>query len=183
MLSRADPSGRFYAEPEPDLDAGNGHQGTAAGLPLWLPVDLEGERKAADAAQGTHPGVQLQQPTPAATVGLVPVELQVRVPACGNLGVAGRQVWLGRRLAGHTVQVRVDAATMHVSHAGRLLKTLPCRLLPEQMARAGRQRRRAGRRGRSAGLGGAAARWADGHAAAGGDQDARARSAPWPRRR
>jgi hypothetical protein len=91
------PAEPFYAEPEPDLDAGNGHQGTAAGLPMWLPVDLEGERKAADAAQGMHPGVQLQQPTPAAAVGLVPVELQVRVPACGNLGVAGRQVWLGRR--------------------------------------------------------------------------------------
>lgn len=62
---------------------------------------------------------------------MLPLEVDATVPACGNLGVAGRQVWLGRRLAGRTVQVRLDGATMHVSLDGRLLKTLPCRLRPE----------------------------------------------------
>ena len=45
----------------------------------------------------------------------------------------GRQVWLGRRLAGQTVQVRLDGATMHVSLDGHLLKTLPCRLQPRDL--------------------------------------------------
>jgi hypothetical protein len=44
-------------------------------------------------------------------------------------------VWLGRRLAGRTVQVRLDGATMHVSLDGRLPKTLPCRLRPEDLGR------------------------------------------------
>ena len=52
----------------------------------------------------------------------------VREPRRGR--PAGR---LGRRLAGQTVQVRLDGATMHVSLDGRLLKTLPCRLHPQDL--------------------------------------------------
>jgi hypothetical protein len=63
------------------------------------------------------------------------VEPEVPVPACGNLGVAGRQVWLGRRLGGRTVTVRLDGTTMHVSLDGRVGKTLPCRVGAEQLAR------------------------------------------------
>jgi hypothetical protein len=61
--------------------------------------------------------------------------LDLTVPACGNLGVAGRQVWLGRRLVGRTVQVRLDGTTMHLSLDGRLLKTLPCLLRPTDLQR------------------------------------------------
>jgi hypothetical protein len=106
-------------------------------LPLWLPAALGEERAGVPAAEPV--GVQMPAaaaPNPAATTATVlPLEVDACVPACGNLGVAGRQVWLGRRLAGRTVQVRLDGATMHVSLDGRLLKTLPCRLRPDGLGR------------------------------------------------
>jgi transposase InsO family protein len=124
------PAERFHTKPDPDQDAG-------AVLPLWLPAALDQERVEMPAA---HPvGVQTPpaaEANPAGTTATVlPLEVDATVPACGNLGVAGRQVWLGRRLAGRTVQVRLDGATMHVSLDGRLLKTLPCRPRPELLGR------------------------------------------------
>jgi transposase InsO family protein len=136
------PAERFHAKPDPDQDAG-------AELPLWLPAALGHQRVGMAAAE------PVQVPTPStATAELagtqaatrLPLEVDAQVPACGNLGVAGRQVWLGRRLAGRTVQVRLgrqlagrtvqvrlDGVTMHVSLDGRLLKTLPCRLQPQNL--------------------------------------------------
>ena len=102
-------------------------------LPVWLPAELGEE--GAGAAAGSAIRVAADQPSAveAVAAGRLPVELDAQVPACGNLGVAGRQVWLGRRLAGRTVQVRLDGATMHLSLDGRLLKTLPCRLRPQDL--------------------------------------------------
>jgi hypothetical protein len=103
---------------------------------LWLPAALGHQRVGMAAAE------PVQVPTPStATAELagtqaatrLPLEVDAQVPACGNLGVAGRQVWLGRRLAGRTVQVRLDGVTMHVSLDGRLLKTLPCRLQSQNL--------------------------------------------------
>jgi hypothetical protein len=123
------PAERFHAMSDldhPDRDAG-------AVLPLWLPAALDQERVGVPAA--TPVGVQTPPAAEAKPAGItatvLPLEVDATVPACGNLGVAGRQVWLGRRLAGRTVQVRLDGATMHVSLDGRLLKALPCRLRPE----------------------------------------------------
>jgi hypothetical protein len=56
---------------------------------------------------------------------VLPLELDARVPACGNLGVAGRQVSVGLPLAGHTVTLRLEAATMHVLADGALVRSLP----------------------------------------------------------
>jgi hypothetical protein len=102
-------------------------------LPLWLPAALDQERVGMPTAEpvGIQPPPAAEANPAGITATVLPLEVDATVPACGNLGVAGRQVWLGRRLAGRTVQVRLDGATMHVSLDGRLLKTLPCRLRPE----------------------------------------------------
>jgi transposase InsO family protein len=125
------PAERFHAKP--DLDHPN--QDAGAALPLWLPAALGPQRVGLPTAEPVR--VQRPPATAAKLAGtnptVLPLELDARVPACGNLGVAGRQVWLGRRLAGRTVQVRLDGATMHVSLDGRLLKTLPCRLQPKDL--------------------------------------------------
>jgi transposase InsO family protein len=124
------PAERFHTKPNPGQDAG-------AVLPLWLPAALDQDRAGLPAA--TPVGVQPPSAAEANPAGtnptVLPLEVDATVPACGNLGVAGRQVWLGRRLAGRTVQVRLDGATMHVSLDGRLLKTLPWRLRPELLGR------------------------------------------------
>jgi transposase InsO family protein len=124
------PAERFFAKPNPD----HPDQGQGAELGIWLPAGLGEE--GAGAAAGRASTVKADPPSVAVGPALrLPVELDARVPACGNLGVAGRQVWLGRRLAGRTVQVRLDGATMHVSLDGRLLKTLPWRPRPELLGR------------------------------------------------
>ena len=104
----------------------------------WLPAALDQERVVR--AAGSHPGRGPDATGRRGEAGRdqrtaqLPLEVHARVPVCGNLGVAGRQVWLGRRLAGRTVQVRLDGATMHLSLDGRLLKTLPCRLHPQDLS-------------------------------------------------
>jgi Integrase core domain len=122
------PAERFFTTPDP----GQADPEQGAKLPVWLPAGLDGEGAAAPAGRAAKgkadPAIGRR-----GTVPRLPVELEVCVPACGNLGVAGRQVWLGRRLAGRTVQVRLDGATMHVSLDGRLLKTLACRLHPQDL--------------------------------------------------
>ncbi len=127
------PAERFHAKP----DRGHSDQDAGAVLPLWLPAALDQENVELPAAEPVAvPTPPAAEANPAATNPTVlPLEVDARVPACGNLGMAGRQVWLGRRLAGRTVQVRLDGATMHVSLDGRLLKTLPCRLQPEDLGR------------------------------------------------
>jgi hypothetical protein len=34
---------------------------------------------------------------------------------------AGRQIWLGKPLAGHKVTLRIDRTSLHVFHAGELV--------------------------------------------------------------
>jgi transposase InsO family protein len=124
------PAERFHTKPNPGQDVG-------AVLPLWLPVALDQEPIEVPTVEPVEaPRPPAAEANPAGiTPPVLPLELDATVPACGNLGVAGRQVWLGRRLAGRTVQVRLDGATMHVSLDGRLLKTLPWRLRPERLGR------------------------------------------------
>ncbi len=65
-----------------------------------------------------------------------PVELEVLVPASGNLQLVGRQVWVGRALAGQPVRIWADLRSIHLSASsdGRLLKTLPSRYSPDELA-------------------------------------------------
>ena len=53
------------------------------------------------------------------------VEVDRRVNAGGTVGVAGRQVSVGLPLAGQTVTLRLEAATMHVLADGALVRSLP----------------------------------------------------------
>jgi hypothetical protein len=43
------------------------------------------------------------------------------VPASGNMFAAGRQIWLGKPLAGQQVTLRIDRTSLHVFHAGELV--------------------------------------------------------------
>jgi hypothetical protein len=88
-------------------------QATAQDLPLRLPAQVESS-----------------PPTP-----LGPLELEVVVPACGNLAVAGRQLWLGRRYAGALVQLWIDHQVIHLSTDGRLLKTVASRFTRAELPR------------------------------------------------
>jgi hypothetical protein len=75
---------------------------------------------------------QLSSP---ALVPWVPLELEVVVPACGNLGLAGRQLWLGRRHAGARVRLWIDHQVIHLSLDGQLLKTVPSRFTTAELPR------------------------------------------------
>jgi transposase InsO family protein len=83
------------------------------GLPLRLPA-------------------QLGSSTPA-TLG--PLKLDLIVPACGNLGLAGRQLWLGRRHAGRKVSLWIDHQVIHLSADGQLLKTVASRFTRAELPR------------------------------------------------
>jgi transposase InsO family protein len=71
----------------------------------------------------------------AATPLLGPLELEVVVPACGNLGLAGRQLWLGRRHAGNKVSLWIDHQVIHLSTDGRPPKTVASRFTTGELPR------------------------------------------------
>jgi len=66
---------------------------------------------------------------------LLALEADRVVPPPGNLRVGGQQVWPGPALAGRTVTVWVDEASLHVLPGGTRLKTLPSRLGVVELAR------------------------------------------------
>jgi transposase InsO family protein len=74
----------------------------------------------------------LSPPVPAP---LTPLELEVVVPACGSLGLAGRQLWLGRRYGGARVRLWIDHQVIHLSLDGRLLKTVASRFTRAELPR------------------------------------------------
>jgi hypothetical protein len=63
------------------------------------------------------------------------VEVKPEVPACGNMFVGGRQVWLGPALAGRVVTIWVDQSRLHVILDGQRLKLLPSGMGPPQLTR------------------------------------------------
>jgi hypothetical protein len=63
------------------------------------------------------------------------VEIDRIVPASGNMFAAGRQIWLGKPLAGQQVTLRIDRTSLHVLHAGELFKTHPVTLQDKDLAR------------------------------------------------
>ena len=76
---------------------------------------------------------ELRSLVPAPPLG--PLELEVVVPACGNLAVAGRQLWLGRRHAGAQVRLWIDHQVIHLSLGGQLLKTVASRFTAAELPR------------------------------------------------
>ena len=63
------------------------------------------------------------------------VEIERVVPGCGNLRVLGQQLWIGPALAGAVLGLWIDPISVHLSIAGRRLKTLPSRLSTNDIAR------------------------------------------------
>jgi hypothetical protein len=76
-------------------------------------------------------------PSPGPGIAAVPdaVEIDRTVPASGNMFAAGRQVWLGKHLSGQKVTLRLDHSSLHVLHAGELLKTCPVTLDDKDLTR------------------------------------------------
>jgi transposase InsO family protein len=115
-LGMATPASRFTAKTAPDRQQD---------LPLRLPPALT-------TAPGQPPG-----PAPAAAPARGPgaVEIDRIVPASGNMFAAGRQIWLGKPLAGQKVTLRLDHFALHVLHDGQLIKTHPVTLDDKDLAR------------------------------------------------
>jgi transposase InsO family protein len=117
-LSMATPASRFTARAPSAEDQG---------LPLRLPPAL-----AALPASTPEPALP---PAPVMNSTADAVEIDRIVPASGNMFAAGRQVWLGKTLAGQHVTLRLDRTSLHVFHAGELLKTHPVTLQDKDLAR------------------------------------------------
>ena len=128
-LGMASPADRFHAAPPAEPDQ----------LPLWLPADLAplpapASRPEPAAVAAPSPAlveVPVSDPHQLADA----VEVDRVVPASGNLQVAGQQFWLGPHRAGQPVTLWIDTTTVHVSVAGRHLKTLPSRLSAVDLTR------------------------------------------------
>jgi hypothetical protein len=75
----------------------------------------------------------------------VAVEFERVVPASGNMTAGGRQIWLGRPLAGQTVTIWVSSTTLLVFHREQLIKTHPVTLAGDDLARLHAQGARPGR--------------------------------------
>jgi transposase InsO family protein len=117
-LGMATPASRFTAKA-----ASNGQQEP----PLRLPPSLA----SLPAAPAPAP-----PPLPAtATSGDLAVEVDRVVPTSGNMFAAGRQVWLGKPLAGRQVTLRLDHSTLHVFCDGQLIKTHPVTLDDKDLTR------------------------------------------------
>lgn len=72
-------------------------------------------------------GLPLRLPAPPSSPAPAPwgpLELEMAMPACGNLGLAGRQLWLGRRYAGAQVRLWIDHQVVHLRVGDQLLKTV-----------------------------------------------------------
>lgn len=80
-------------------------------------------------AVALHLPADLDDPDPADAV-----EADVLVPPAGNLWLAGRQLWVGPALSGKTVTVWADLGSIHLTCDGALLKTLPSRYTPADLA-------------------------------------------------
>jgi len=115
-LAMAAPASRFTTRPA------SGDQ--SQDLPLRLPPAL--------AASTPEPELS---PPPAMTSTPDAVEIDRIVPASGNMSAAGRQIWLGKPLAGQHVTLRLDRASLHVFHDGQLIKTHPVALQEGDLAR------------------------------------------------
>jgi hypothetical protein len=111
------PASRFTAKPAPDPQ----HQD----LPLRLPPALT-------AAPGQPADIA---PAMVPARGADAVEIDRVVPASGNMFAAGRQIWLGKPLAGQKVTLRLDRTSLHVFHDGQLIKTHPVTLAGTDLAR------------------------------------------------
>jgi transposase InsO family protein len=126
-LGMATPAARFKPIPEAERKA----------LPLRLPANLS-EAPAPPPTPRPAPEAEVvPEVVEAPPVVVYPdaVEIERVVPGCGNLRVLGQQFWIGPALAGAVLRLWIDPISVHLSVAGRRLKTLPSRLSTNDIAR------------------------------------------------
>ncbi len=119
-LGMAFPAARFAPEPPGDLA-------------LRLPPELRAAtppEPVVDAVSADMPPSQTPPPVPPHAL-----EVDRVVPACGNMWLAGQQIWVGPALAGRLVTFWVDQTHLHVLADGMRLKTLPSRLSTADLAK------------------------------------------------
>ncbi|MGA5123066.1 IS481 family transposase [Streptomyces pseudogriseolus] len=114
-LDMAVPASRFVPRPRSEQDA----------LPVVLPARLDPVPAPAAPEPPPEP-VAAVWPMAEGEVGAIEVERVV--PASGNLGLRGQQIWFGPALAGTTVTLRIDVNRLHVLIGGGRHKTLPSKL-------------------------------------------------------
>ncbi|MGY4992320.1 IS481 family transposase [Streptomyces sp. 900105245] len=112
-LAMAVPATRFVPRPRSEQDA----------LPVVLPARLA---PVPSAEVPVHAAEPVSWPVTQGEVGAI--ELERVVPASGNLGLRGQQIWFGPALAGITVTLRIDVNRLHVLIGGGRHKTLPSKL-------------------------------------------------------
>lgn len=132
------------AYPVDRFTAGQDHQaGTEELLPLRVPPILEPDPRPVAPAPAAPPVRPVEVGAPredgdAPPAGAVyrggAVEFERVVPASGNLGVAGKQFWLGPVRAGVTVTFWADHELIHLSIAGARIKTVRSHLSANDLA-------------------------------------------------
>ena len=144
-LEMACPAERFVLVPEAEREL----------LPLRVPPILAGAPQPASAAaeppaEVAYPGcqasvedssneangVEAEQQTERAVVAWSggPIEFERVVPASGNLGVAGKQFWLGTSRAGQVITFWADTDVIHLLAGGVRLKSLRSHLSTADLA-------------------------------------------------
>ena len=109
------------------------HQRPHQALAMAVPASRFRPDQGGPAKPGLRVAPDVDPPPPTADPG--PVELEVLVPASGNLQLIGRQLWVGRVLAGQPVHIWADLRSIHLSTSdGRLLKTVASRYSPDELA-------------------------------------------------
>ena len=111
------------------------HQRPHQALAMAVPASRFRSRQGGPGEPGAGGGRRCRtHRRPRAILG--PVELEVLVPASGNLQLVGRQLWVGRSLAGQPVRIWADLRSIHLSATsdGRLLKTVASRYTPDELA-------------------------------------------------
>jgi hypothetical protein len=127
-LNMACPADRFGPSQTPEARAGE------ALLPLRLPPALTSTSPPPPLPEPvTEPDPELEAPLSQPWTG-GPVEFDRVVPTSGNLGVAGKQFWLGPARAGVTVTFWADHQLIHLLIAGARIKTLRSHLSSTDLA-------------------------------------------------
>jgi transposase InsO family protein len=125
--------------------AGQAHRaGAEQLLPLRVPVILEPDSAPVAPVPTTPPPRPAEPLAPPREDGHAapaesvyrggPVEFERVVPASGNLGVAGKQFWLGPVRAGVTVTFWADHELIHLCIAGARIKTVRSHLSANDLA-------------------------------------------------
>ncbi|MEN3536277.1 integrase core domain-containing protein [Microbispora sp. ZYX-F-249] len=147
-LDMACPAERFNPVPEaerdllplrvpPILTGAPQPSSAAAEPPVELPADVADPRHQEPPGEvsGDQAGVGQVEPAPVSAVWQGgPIEFERVVPPSGNLGVAGKQFWLGTSRAGQVLTFWADTDVIHLLAGGVRLKSLRSHLSTADLA-------------------------------------------------